>query len=442
MARQLSGFRELMIADRVPVRGRGRVVVAAGPLLAFSAHGRWCEWSVAGGRRHPVGAPDGAWPALWRQLSGLEVVGGEVPAPLRSMFGFVSYEAVRGMERLPARHPPVVPDYQFFFPQLSAAIGEDSTELVAFGMDEAHAETALRAGVEAVTGAAGAPDVKRDPPVVTGVRSQSDQGRYAAAVERAKQHLYDGDIFQVVLAVQQHLAVRADPLWLYRRLRVTSPDTFRFCYLGPAFAATGATPEPFVTVVGQRARVRPLAGTRPRGATAEEDRQLEQELRSSVKELAEHRMLVDLARNDLGRVCEPGTVRVDELLAIERYAHVMHLVSNVVGELPDARTGGDVLRAAFPAGTMTGAPKIRAMEIIDSLEPEARGLYAGLVGAVAPDEIHTYLTIRSAVLRNGTVTIGAGAGIVHDSDPGAEYQECLAKLRTISQLLIHPAEVT
>jgi anthranilate synthase component I len=442
VARVLTGFGQRMVLDPLPVNGRRGVVVAAGPLLAFTARGSRCRWVLSGRRPTVLEATGGVLRHLWLQLQQLRVDGPHLPAPLRSMFGFISYEAVRGMETLPGRHGPPVPDYQFFFPQLVVTTGDQSTRLVAYGLQPALAHDLLQTGLEAVRQAMRPPRRPRAQPEVTGVRSRSGRRRYTAGVTRAKQHLLDGDIFQVVLAVKQHLAARVDPLWLYRRLAATSPDTLRFCYLGAGFAAAGASPEPFVTVTGRRARLRPLAGTRPRGSTPAEDQRLEQQLRSSVKDLAEHRMLVDLARNDLGRVCRPGSIQVNELLAIERYTHVMHLVSNIIGELPDDASGCDVLQAAFPAGTMTGAPKIRAMEIIDALEPEARGLYAGLVGTLAPDEIHTHLNIRSAHIRPDTLTIGAGAGIVHDSEPHAEYQECLAKLRTISKLLIHPEEQT
>jgi anthranilate synthase component I len=438
LAHHLACYSERMVVEPLPVAGRHRTVVAAGPLLGFTARGRHCRWRLPDGDQVRTAPTGSVFAELWRGVSGIVIRGEPVPGPLRSMLGLVSYEAARGIERLPGRHPPVVPDFLFFFPRLCVAAGPDGTDLVAYGLEPAQAAATLRTGVAAVQRAADTTASSGSPPVVTGMRSRSDRANYVSAVSRAKKHLRDGDLFQVVLALQQHLAAKVDPLWLSRRLSVASPGTLQFCYLGPSLAVTGATPEPFVTISNGQARLRPLAGTRARGATAEHDRQLECELRTSEKELAEHRMLVDLARNDLGRVCRPGSVRVDELLAVERYAHVMHLVSNVVGEIADGCTAADVLRASFPAGTMTGAPKVRAMEIIDELEQEARGFYAGMVGAVSPDEVHTYLTIRSAYLRDGAVTISAGAGIVHDSDPQAEYEECLAKLRTLTSALDLP----
>jgi anthranilate synthase component I len=251
---------------------------------------------------------------------------------------------------------------------------------------------------------------------------------FAAAVVQAKHHILDGDIFQVVLSLRWSLSGTPDCLELYHRLAAANPSPFQYCYRGPSLAVVGASPEPLVTLTGDTASIRPLAGTRRRGADQEEDLRLEQSLRSSIKEVAEHRMLVDLARNDLGRVCRPGTVTVDELLAVERYSHVMHLVSNVVGKPAPGVRADQVLRAGFPAGTMTGTPKVRAMEIIDQLEPVARGFYSGGVGLLSTEELHTFLTIRSLVMYGGMVHLQAGAGIVYDSDPEEEYAECLSKL--------------
>jgi anthranilate synthase component I len=219
-----------------------------------------------------------------------------------------------------------------------------------------------------------------------------------------------------------------DGLSVYERLAAINPSPYHFWYAGPRFEVVGASPEPCLTLHDGRALIRPLAGTRPRGHDSLADQLAEDDLRSSVKEMAEHRMLVDLARNDLGRVCRPGSVSVERLMAVERYSHVMHLTSDVRGRTRGDRGTDELLRATFPAGTMTGTPKVRAMEIIDDLEPSRRWLYSGAVGSFGLSHVDLYLTIRSMVLCDGEIRLQAGGGIVHDSEPPAEYAECLAKL--------------
>jgi anthranilate synthase component 1 len=429
---RIPGVGHRMLVDAVPVDGSRKPVVAVGSVLTFEATGDRHTCVDGDGRPAVLTAGRDPLSQLWSAVRARVCSDGPaIAAPLRSMFGFMSYEAARGFERLPGRHPRLVPDYLFFWPRVCVALGDGTAEVVGYGRDGDEAARAVKETVAAIeagpaTSPVVGPDGPESAPRVREVSTSLSPAGYAEAVGRAKRYLRDGDIFQVVLALHQRLAVRVDPLWLYRRLTRVARAPFQFCYRGPEFAAVGMSPEPFVTVTGDLARLRPLAGTRPRGATAEADRAMEHELRTSEKELAEHRMLVDLARNDLGRVCRPGTVEVDELLHVERYAQVMHLESNVVGRLAGSTPREAVLRSAFPAGTMTGAPKVRAMEIVDELEPRARGLYAGLVGLLAADEIHTYLTIRSAHLTDDDVTLSAGAGIVYDSEPDAEYAECLA----------------
>jgi anthranilate synthase component I len=258
---------------------------------------------------------------------------------------------------------------------------------------------------------------------------------YIAAVRKAKEHIVDGEIFQVVLSIACTASATADGLVLYANLTALNPSPFQFWYRGPEFEAIGTSPEPCVALKNGHVSIRPLAGTRPCGIDHDADQIAELDLRSSDKELAEHRMLVDLARNDLGRVCKPGSVHVPQLMVVERYSHVMHLASDVVGRLRKDRRADNVIRATFPAGTMTGAPKVRAMEIIDELEPTCRGLYSGAVGAFGVDRVNLYLTIRSIVLRQGQVRLQAGSGIVYDSDPTAEYKECVAKLQAASHVV-------
>jgi anthranilate synthase component 1 len=258
---------------------------------------------------------------------------------------------------------------------------------------------------------------------------------YAAAVDRAKHHILDGDVFQLVLSIAWTAPATVDGLAVFERLTAINPSPYHFWYAGPRFEAVGASPEPCLTLHDGRALIRPLAGTRPRGHDALADLRAEADLRSSAKELAEHRMLVDLARNDLGRVCRPGSVSVERLMDVERYSHVMHLTSDVHGQIRGDLRTDELIRATFPAGTMTGTPKVRAMELIDELEPTRRWLYSGAVGSFGLSHVDLYLTIRSMVLCDGEIRLQAGGGIVHDSEPSAEYAECLAKLGSSARAL-------
>jgi anthranilate synthase component I len=269
-------------------------------------------------------------------------------------------------------------------------------------------------------------------------RSSTSQEQFEGNVRRAKEHIGLGNIYQVVLSQRLSRRTSADPLTIYRVLRRINPSPYMFFFEFPAsgdrerVALIGASPEVLVRLVGRSAVVRPLAGTRPRGRTPEEDEQLEAELLADPKERAEHVMLVDLERNDLGRVSEPGTVRVDDLMVTERYSHVMHIVSEVTGQLRADRTGFDLFRAVFPVGTVSGAPKIRAMQIIEELEGLPRGPYAGGVGYFGYNgNVDTCIAIRTAWMVGDTAFVQAGAGIVADSDPTTEWHETMHKARAL-----------
>ena len=249
-------------------------------------------------------------------------------------------------------------------------------------------------------------------------------GEYQAMVEQVKEHIRAGDTFQTVISQRFALDTEVTAFELYRVLRVINPSPYLYLLDTGDAQIVGSSPEALVQVQDRRVETWPIAGTRPRGATPEEDRRYEQELVADAKERAEHIMLVDLARNDLGRVCDVGSVQVDGMLHVERYSHVMHLVSSVTGTVRDGLGPVDVLRAVFPAGTVSGAPKVRAMEIIDDLEPTRRGPYAGAVGYVDfAGNLDTCITIRTVVLKDGTAYVQAGAGIVADSKPDAEEEE-------------------
>jgi anthranilate synthase component 1 len=251
---------------------------------------------------------------------------------------------------------------------------------------------------------------------------------YKAAVEKAKDYIRAGDIFQVVPSQRWKQRFELPPFALYRSLRRTNPSPFMFFFNFGGFQVVGASPEILVRLRDGEVTVRPIAGTRKRGATPEEDKALEADLLADPKERAEHLMLLDLGRNDVGRVARLGTVRPTETFIIERYSHVMHIVSNVVGEIADGEDALSALLAGLPAGTVSGAPKVRAMEIIDELEPEKRGVYGGGVGYFACNgEMDFCIALRTAVVKDETLYIQAGGGVVYDSDPEAEYQETVNK---------------
>jgi anthranilate synthase component 1 len=258
------------------------------------------------------------------------------------------------------------------------------------------------------------------------------QAQYHAAVERAKQYIYDGEIMQVVPSQRMSKRFRATPIALYRALRTLNPSPYMFYFDFDDFHVVGASPEILVRLEGDAVTVRPIAGTRRRGATPAEDAALSEELLADTKERAEHIMLVDLGRNDVGRVAQTGSVRVTEQMVIERYSHVMHIVSNVESKLKPGLTAIDVLRATFPAGTVSGAPKVRAMEIIDELEPVKRGVYAGAVGYLGfHGNMDVAIALRTAVVKDGMLHVQAGGGIVADSQPAAEWQETQSKAKAL-----------
>jgi anthranilate synthase component 1 len=265
------------------------------------------------------------------------------------------------------------------------------------------------------------------------VRSSMPQGLYQQAVEVAKEHIRAGDIFQVILSQRFATPIPGlDPLAIYRALRVLNPSPYMFFIEAGDATLVGSSPERLVRLEEGRIDMRPLAGTRPRGRTEAEDRALAAALLADPKERAEHVMLVDLTRNDIGRVARYGSVEVSELMAVERYSHVMHLVSHVAGRLGPNHGPWDVLEAVFPHGTVSGAPKVRAMEIIDELERVPRGAYAGAVGYVGFDgSLNTGIAIRTVVARDAVAYVQAGAGVVYDSRPELEHQECLAKARGV-----------
>tara|TARA_R110002124_G_scaffold80533_10_gene213163 strand:+ start:5229 stop:6689 length:1461 start_codon:yes stop_codon:yes gene_type:complete len=278
---------------------------------------------------------------------------------------------------------------------------------------------------------------KRDFSIDTdSLQSNIERSEFTEMVKTAKNHIYEGDIFQVVLSQRFEAEMSGDSFMLYRALRMVNPSPYLFFLDFDDFQIVGSSPEVLVRVQDKEVRVLPIAGTRPRGKTHEEDLELEEDLKQDPKEVAEHIMLVDLGRNDLSRVSKPGTVKMERNQVIERYSHVMHIVSDVVGEISDDKTSVDALMQCFPAGTVSGAPKIRAMQIIDDLEPLKRGIYAGAVGYFDfSGNMDTCIAIRTMVVTGNKVYIQAGAGIVADSDPDKEFEETQNKAGALVQAL-------
>jgi anthranilate synthase component 1 len=374
----------------------------------------------------------------------------ELPASLPPMaaglFGYFGYDMVRLMERLPTRLPPALdlPDGVFLRPTITAIFDniEDRVTVVtpvwpqpgtnaadAYSAGIARLETAVDDFARPLAGSSRGAAAPSQPPVPLSNVAHDD---FHAMVEKAKRYIFAGDIFQVVLSQRFAVPFPLPPFALYRALRRLNPSPFLFFLDFGDFAAVGSSPEILVRLRDGKVTIRPIAGTRPRGRTPEEDKSLAADLLADPKELAEHLMLLDLGRNDVGRVARIGTVKVTEHMEIERYSHVMHIASNVEGEIDPAHDAMDALIAGFPAGTVSGAPKVRAMEIIDELEPERRGIYAGAIGYIAAGgAMDSCIALRTAVVKDGTMYVQAGGGIVADSDPEAEFQESCSKARAL-----------
>ncbi len=359
------------------------------------------------------------------------------------LVGWFGYDLVRTIEHLPNRPPddrglPLcslqLADAVMIFDHLRHRIRIVANAFVEEGAERAYrgAQRRIEEWLDRLRRPLPEP-AESGPPSRLAVRSNMTREQYLAAVRRCKEYIFAGDAFQIVLSQRFAGDVGAlDPFAVYRALRMINPSPFMFFLEGGEAALVGASPELLVRLEGDLVEMRPIAGTRRRGLTEDEDRQLAEEMLADEKERAEHVMLVDLTRNDIGRIARYGTVRVSELMAVERYSHVMHIVSSVQGRLAPGRDALDVLRAVFPHGTVSGAPKVRAMEILDELEPTARGPYAGAVGYVGfGGALDTCIGIRTLVIMHGTAYAQAGGGIVADSDPSAEYDETINKAKVL-----------
>ncbi|CAG4885044.1 Anthranilate synthase component 1 [Georgfuchsia toluolica] len=365
----------------------------------------------------------------------------ELPRLYGGLVGAFGYDTVRYVEpKLAHTHKPDVigtPDVLLLLSEEIAVVDNLSGKLTLVvyadaGVAGAYGQALLR--LAALVAALRLPVTIPPDIVAPSAEADSEFGAdaFKAAVVRAKRYIIDGDLMQVVLSQRMSRPFAASPLALYRTLRALNPSPYMFFFNFGDFHVVGASPEILVRLEDGKVTLRPIAGTRRRGATVEEDLTLERELLADEKERAEHLQLLDLGRNDVGRVATTGSVRVTEQYAIERYSHVMHIVSNVEGELRDGENALSVLKASFPAGTVSGAPKVRAMEIIDELEPTKRGIYAGSVGYLGFNgDMDMAIAIRTAVLKDGRLYVQAGAGIVADSNPAAEWEETRSKARAI-----------
>ncbi|MEB8388360.1 anthranilate synthase component I [Rhodobacteraceae bacterium KMM 6894] len=370
----------------------------------------------------------------------------DLPAASAGLFGYLGYDMIRLVEHLPDINPDPLglPDALMLRPSVVAVLDGVKGEVIVVAPIWAGSGLSARAAyaqaAERVMDAVR--DLDRALPQASRQMGEAHEDAapvsnftrdgYKAAVEKAKEYIRAGDIFQVVPSQRWTQTFRQPPFALYRSLRRTNPSPFMFYFNFGGFQVIGASPEILVRVFGNEVTIRPIAGTRPRGATPEQDRANEADLMADPKELAEHLMLLDLGRNDTGKVSKIGTVHPTEEFIVERYSHVMHIVSNVVGELAVDQDALSALLAGLPAGTVSGAPKVRAMEIIDELEPEKRGVYGGGVGYFsAGGDMDVCIALRTAVVKDETLYIQAGGGVVYDSDPEAEYMETVHKSNAI-----------
>jgi len=430
------------------VRGRYSII-GIEPDLIWRANGTKAEINRSARAKVEtfVACTDPPLPALRALISESRV---ELPDSLPPMaagaFGYLGYDVVRRMEELPPPNPdPIgIPDAVLVRPTIVVVFDavKDSIAIVTPVRPEnsVDAKTALARAVERLARVVESLDRPLDKslsehdagPIEAPAKSNTAPDEFKIMVRKAKEYIAAGDAFQIVLAQRFEAPFTLPPFSLYRALRRTNPSPYLYFLDFGKFAVAGSSPETLVKVSGDVVTIRPIAGTRPRGATPHEDKALEEELLADPKERAEHLMLLDLGRNDVGRVASIGSVRVTDQFFIERYSHVMHIVSNVEGKLAGNRDALDALVAGFPAGTVSGAPKVRAMQIIDELEKEKRGLYAGCVGYFsAAGEMDTCIVLRTALVKDGKMYVQAGAGIVADSDPDFEQQECINKAKAL-----------
>jgi anthranilate synthase component I len=439
-----NGFRSFLLESAEGNDHVGRYsFLGSDPRIYFEARGRHIVIEENGERREFESAADPLTELqlLMARFRAVDLPG--LPPFSGGAVGYIGYDTVRFFEPTVGEPPPdtlglpemafivtdtfLVFDHRFRRLKIFANAFVDGTKI-----DEAYEVAAqkIRRIVDKLEEPTKSQLMNAAPVAVSpSPRSNTTREEFHEMVRKAKSHIEAGDIFQMVPSQRFEARFEGNPLRLYRALRFVNPSPYMFCLrLGERFALVGSSPEVHVRLQGRSIEIRPVAGTRKRGSTSEEDELLAEELLADPKERAEHLMLVDLARNDVGRISEYGTVRVTEFMAVERYSHVMHIVSNVVGELAPSYSAYDVMRATFPAGTVSGAPKVRAMQLIYEFEKAKRGVYAGAVGYFGFDgQLDSCIALRSVVLKDGTAYVQAGGGVVADSLPELEYQESVNK---------------
>lgn len=420
-------------------------ILGSAPRTVFTAHGDRMVIR-SGDHSETVTIADDVLSELQRRMSRFRPVPHGDPPPFwGGLVGYLSYDAVRQFEPAVGDLPPDdlgLPDAVFLLADTLLIFDHRLRRLLvvanAFTADHANPADAYIAARGRIAALIEVLDRPLHVPALNGLvpvevppaQCNTTRAEYERMVAAGKDYIAAGDVFQFVPSQRFATPFSGAPVDLYRALRHVNPSPYMFLLELGGFALVGSSPEVHVRAIDGRIEIRPIAGTRPRGATRQEDEALAAELLADPKERAEHLMLVDLARNDVGRVARHGSVQVDEFMAIERYSHVMHIVSNVSGRLEDGHTAYDVLRATFPAGTVSGAPKIRAMQIINELEKNRRGPYAGAVGYFGWDGAHdSCITLRTCLLKGGSAHVQAGAGVVADSDPAREYEETVNKAR-------------
>jgi len=413
------------------------------PRIYFEARGRQILVEENGQRREFESAVD-PLTELEQLMARFRAVDFPGLPPFRGgAVGYIGYDAVRFFEPTVGEPPPDqlgLPEMAFMVTDTFLVFDHRFRRLKVFAnafIEEGKIEEAYDVAAQKIRRIVDKLEVPTKPllmnaaPVAVSLspRSNTTREEYHEMVRKAKSHIEAGDIFQMVPSQRFEARFEGNPIILYRALRFVNPSPYMFCLrLGQQFALVGSSPEVHVRLRGQNVEIRPIAGTRKRGGTTEEDQHLAEELLADPKERAEHLMLVDLARNDVGRISEYGTVRVTDFMTVERYSHVMHIVSNVVGELDPSFSAYDVMRATFPAGTVSGAPKVRAMQLIYEFEKGKRGVYAGAVGYFGFDgQLDSCIALRSVVLKDGTAYVQAGGGVVADSIPELEFQESVNK---------------
>jgi anthranilate synthase component I len=413
------------------------------PRIYFEARGRHIVIEEDGRRREFESTVD-PLTELQQLMAGFRAVDlPGLPPFTGGAVGYIGYDAVRYFEPTVGEPPPDqlgLPEMVFMVTDTFLVFDHRFRRLKIFAnalvegtkTDEAYdvAAQKIRRIIEKLEEST-KPQLMNAAPVAVSLspRSNTTREEFHEMVRKAKLHIAAGDIFQMVPSQRFEARFNGNPLTLYRALRFINPSPYMFCLrLGEQFALVGSSPEVHVRLRGRSVEIRPIAGTRKRGSTSEEDQRLAEELLADPKERAEHLMLVDLARNDVGRISEYGTVRVTEFMEVERYSHVMHIVSHVVGDLAQSYSAYDVMRATFPAGTVSGAPKVRAMQLIYDFEKGKRGVYAGAVGYFGFDgQLDSCIALRSVVLKDGNAYVQAGGGVVADSEPELEYQESVNK---------------